>query len=134
MGGNIGTQSSTIMVRGLATGRIEMRQVWTAIFKEVRIALLLGLVYGTLLSIAAWALVASPFGSKSLAHAEAGLVIGFSLFLSMFVAAAIGTLLPVILKKVGLDPARAAGPFVTTTVDVLGTVIYLSMASMMLRR
>ena len=52
----------------------------------------------------------------------------------MFVAAAIGTLLPVILKKVGLDPARAAGPFVTTTVDVLGTVIYLSMASMMLRR
>jgi len=82
----------------------------------------------------AWALVASPFGSKSLAHAEAGLIIGLSLFLSMFVAAAIGTLLPVILKKVGLDPARAAGPFVTTTVDVLGTVIYLSMASMMLRR
>jgi magnesium transporter len=134
MGGNIGTQSSTIMVRGLATGRIEMRQVWTAIFKEVRIALLLGLVYGTLLSIAAWALVASPFGSKSLGHAEAGFIIGLSLFLSMFVAAAIGTLLPVILKKVGLDPARAAGPFVTTTVDVLGTVIYLSMASMMLRR
>jgi magnesium transporter len=72
MGGNIGTQSSTIMVRGLATGRIEMRQVWTAIFKEVRIALLLGLVYGTLLSIAAWALVASPFGSKSLASRGGG--------------------------------------------------------------
>lgn len=137
MGGNIGTQSSTIIVRGLATGRIELRLIWSAIFKEVRIALVLGLVYGGLLTIVAWILLRSPLGASGLtagvSASEAALAVGFSLFASMFIAALIGTALPVLLKTIGLDPARAAGPFVTTSVDVLGSIVYLSMASLLLR-
>ena len=133
MGGNIGTQSSTIIVRGLATGRIEMRLIWTAIFKEIRIALVLGIVYGALLSVVAWVLLKSPIGSGRVPALQAGLIVGASLFFSMFIAAVIGTFLPVILKTIGLDPARAAGPFVTTSVDVLGSIVYLSMASLLLR-
>jgi magnesium transporter len=133
MGGNIGTQSSTIIVRGLATGRIEMRLIWTAIFKEVRIALVLGVVYGGLLALVAWALLQSPIGSERVPAAAAGLIVGLSLFFSMLVAAVIGTFLPVILKTIGLDPARATGPLVTTSVDVLGSVVYLTMASLLLK-
>ena len=133
MGGIIGTQSSTIIVRGLATGRIELRLIGRAIFKEIGIALVLGLVYGGLLSILAWALLLSPIGSRAIPPAMAGVAVGASLFLSMFIAATIGTLLPVLLKRVGLDPARATGPFVTTSVDILGSIVYLTMASALLR-
>jgi magnesium transporter len=133
MGGNIGTQSSTIMVRGLATGRIELRLVWTAISKEIRIALVLGVAYGALLAVVAWALLKTPIGLHGAPALPAGLIVGLSLFLSMSMAAVIGTLLPVLLKMVGLDPARATGPFVTTSVDVIGSVVYLSMVSLLIR-
>ena len=133
MGGNIGTQSSTIIVRGLATGRIELRLIGTAILKEIRIALVLGLAYGALLTIAAWILLKSPIGSGRVPALLAGLIVGLSLFLSMSIAAVIGTLLPVLLKTIGLDPARATGPFVTTSIDVVGSIVYLSMVSALLR-
>ena len=133
MGGNIGTQSSTIIVRGLATGRFELRLIGTAILKEIRIALVLGLAYGTLLTIAAWVLLKSPIGSAHVPAVLSGVVVGLSLFLSMTVAAVIGTLLPVLLKTIGLDPARATGPFVTTSIDVIGSIVYLTMVSALLR-
>ena len=78
-------------------------------------------------------LLLSPIGSHVLPPAMAGVAVGVSLFLSMFIAATIGTLLPVILKRIGLDPARAAGPFVTTMVDVIGSILYLTIASALLR-
>jgi magnesium transporter len=133
MGGIIGTQSSTIIVRGLATGRFELRLIGRAIFKEIRIALVLGLVYGGLLALLAWVLFLSPIGSQVVPPASAGIAVGLSLFLSMFIAATIGTMLPVLLQRIGLDPARATGPFMTTSVDVLGSVVYLSIAAMILR-
>src|SRR5437867_1112453 len=101
MGGIIGTQSSTIMVRGLATGRIELRLIGRAIFKEVRIALVLGLVYGGLLALLSWLLLLSPIGSRVVRPASAGIAVGMSLFFSMSIASMIGTLLPVILKRIG---------------------------------
>lgn len=134
MGGNIGTQSSTIIVRGLATGRIELRLIGRAIFKEVGIAFVLGLAYGSLLAMLAWGLFSSPIGSKVVSPSSAGIAVGASLFLSMCIASMIGTMSPVILKRIGLDPARATGPFVTTAVDVLGSIVYLSIASALLAR
>jgi len=124
MGGNVGTQSSTIIVRGLATGRIDPGELWWTLFKEIRIALLLGVSYGILLGIGAYLI----FG-KGILFA---LVVGVSLTTSMVVAAAVGSLLPILLQKVGVDPAVATGPFVTTSVDLLGSLTYLALASAVL--
>ena len=120
MGGNIGTQAATIMVRGLSTGRITVRQVGGVILREIRIALLLGLIYGALLGLAAIVLV--PMEPRG------GLVVGLSLWLSMAMAAVVGSALPMILKSVHIDPAVATNPFVTTSVDLLGLLAFFGLA------
>ncbi|HXH28754.1 MAG TPA: magnesium transporter [Candidatus Polarisedimenticolia bacterium] len=112
MGGNIGTQAATIMVRGLSTGRISLRQTGGVIFKEIRIALLLGLLFGALLGLVAVLLVGLRF--------PAGLIVGLSLWVSMALAAVVGSVLPMLLKVIHVDPAVATSPFVTTAVDLLG--------------
>jgi magnesium transporter len=128
MGGNLGTQSSTIIVRGLATGRITARQVPWVVFKELRIALALGLVYGSLLALAAGAFYRRPLLESGYPVVMASVLLGASLFCSMLIAASIGSLVPVVMQRVGLDPAVAAGPFVTTSVDVLGSLVFLSLS------
>ncbi|OLD62776.1 MAG: magnesium transporter [Acidobacteria bacterium 13_1_40CM_2_68_5] len=120
MGGNIGTQAATIMARGLSTGRITLRLVGGVIFKEIRIALLLGMIYGALLGVAAVLLV-------RLSPAE-GLAVGLSLWLSMGMAAVLGAVLPMILKTIHVDPAVATSPFVTTAVDLLGLLAFFGVA------
>ena len=120
MGGNIGTQAATIMVRGLATGRITLRWVGRVVFKEIRIALVLGGFYGALLGLAAVLLVGlAP---------RAGWAVGLSLWVSMVMAASVGSMLPILLKTLHLDPAVAASPFVTTAVDLLGLVAFFGLA------
>jgi magnesium transporter len=120
MGGNIGTQAATIMVRGLSTGRISLVQAGTVIFKEVRIALLLGLFYGALLGMAAFLL-----GEMTI---TGGAVIGIALLASMTMAALFGSVLPVLLKTAHIDPAVATSPFVTTSVDLLGLLAFFGLA------
>jgi magnesium transporter len=120
MGGNIGTQAATIMVRGLATGRISLSYVGTVIFKEIRIALVLGLFYGSLLGVAAMLLLRLP--------AAGGLAVGLSLWLSMAMAATLGSALPMLLKSLRIDPAVATNPFVTTSVDLLGLLAFFGLA------
>jgi len=120
MGGNIGTQAATIMVRGLSTGRISILQVGSVIFREIRIALLLGLIYGALLGLAAVAL----FGLTG----PAGTVVGLALWASMAMAAIVGSALPMLLKSVHIDPAVATSPFVTTAVDLLGLLAFFGLA------
>jgi magnesium transporter len=120
MGGNIGTQAATIMVRGLSTGRIKLREVGWAILKEIRIALLLGFIYGALLGIAAALLVGL--------RPAAGMVVGMSLWLSMGLAAIVGSVLPMVLKTLHIDPAVATSPFVTTAVDLLGLLVFFGLA------
>jgi magnesium transporter len=120
MGGNIGTQAASIMARGLSTGRISLRGGGGVIFKEIRIALLLGLVFGALLGMAASALM-------RLGPVE-GLAVGASLWLSMALASVLGALLPVLLKTLHIDPAVATNPFVTTSVDLLGLLSFFLVA------
>jgi magnesium transporter len=124
MGGNVGTQSSTIIVRGLATGRIEQRHLWGTLFKEIRVSLLLGIVYGLLLSVGTFFLFRQGWMFAG--------VVGVSLMVSMTVAATVGSLLPILLHKLGVDPAVATGPFVTTSVDLLGSLTYLALATAVL--
>jgi magnesium transporter len=120
MGGNIGTQAATIMVRGLATGRISLLRAGGVILKEIRIALLLGLIYGALLSVGATLLVGMSL--------TAGVVVGLSLLVSMAMAAVVGSTLPMVLKMLHIDPAVATSPFVTTSVDLLGLLAFFGLA------
>ncbi|MFQ5718022.1 MAG: magnesium transporter [Acidobacteriota bacterium] len=121
MGGNIGTQCSTTIVRGLATGRIEVREMWAVLFREVRIALILGLLYGGLLALTSWLVLDIP--------SDLGALVGFSLLCSMLIAATIGSLVPMVLRRMGVDPAVATGPFITTSVDILATLVFFQLAT-----
>ena len=121
MGGNIGTQSSTMIVRGLATGRVSIENSVKILFKEIRVGLLLGILYGLLLGVFAifQFIDASPM---------IGIVVGLSICISMIIAATIGSLVPLILNRFEIDPAIATGPFVTTAIDILGVAFYFIVA------
>jgi magnesium transporter len=124
MGGNIATQSSTIVVRGIATGRINMDQFRKIVFKEMRVGIILGILYGAFLGILAYFGYAEP---KLL-----GVVVGLSIFFSMAMAATVGTAIPLVLKRFDIDAAVATGPFVTTAIDILGVLAYFMIAKFFL--
>lgn len=123
MGGNVGLQSSTLIIRGLATGRIELSDVWKVFFREVRIGFILGVTCGVLLTIVGW-----------LWHGQwfLGMVVGASLMIAFLVSTSMATIMPVVLKRIGVDPAVAAGPFVTTANDISGITIYLALSTLLL--
>ena len=121
MGGNIGTQSSTIIVRGLATGRVRIENSMRILFKEIRVGLMLGILYGLLLGV--FAILKFLDVSPML-----GVVVGVSICISMIIAATIGSLVPLILNRFEIDPAIATGPFVTTSIDILGVACYFLIA------
>jgi magnesium transporter len=124
MGGNIGTQSATIVVRGLATGRVDLKQVGTVIWRETRIAGILGLLYGGVLWIASFFLPELP--------PMAGLVIGTSICAIMILAAAVGSFLPMLCARISVDPTVATGPFLTSLMDILGMVVYFQLVTLFL--
>ena len=121
MGGNIGTQSSTIIVRGMATGRIEIGSEMKVLFKEIRVGLILGGLYGLMLGL---------FAKFRFIDVDPmlGVVVGLSIGCSMLMAVAVGTFIPMFLRKVDIDPAIATGPFVTTSIDILGVLFYFVIA------
>lgn len=125
MGGNIGTQSSTIIVRGIATGRVDVGGELKLILKEMRVGLILGVLYGLLLGFFA------DFSFED-APSNLGIVVGLSICASMLLAATIGTVTPLILRKLDIDPAVATGPFVTTSIDILGILFYFVIAGSIL--
>ena len=125
MGGNIGTQSSTIIVRGIATGRVDVGGELKLILKEMRVGLILGVLYGLLLGFFA------DFSFED-APSNLGIVVGLSICASMLLAATIGTVTPLILRKLDIDPAVATGPFVTTSIDILGVLFYFVIAGSIL--
>ncbi len=120
MGGNVGTQSSTIFVRGLATGEIDLAEAWPYFFREIRIGVTLGLICGVLISGVAFLWQGNPY---------LGAVVGVSMLGTITVAALIGTLVPLLCSKINVDPAITAGPFVTTIKDVTGLMIYFFIAT-----
>lgn len=124
MGGNVGTQSSTIFIRGLATGEIDRSEVWPYFFREIKIGVVMGVICGILISITAFIWQGNPY---------LGLVVGLSMLITISVATMIGTLVPLLLNKVNIDPAITAGPFVTMIKDFTGLVIYFGIASIFLK-
>jgi len=124
MGGNIATQSSTIIVRGMATGRVNMNELLKVVFKELRVGLLLGFVYGIFLGVLSFFLYRDPV--------LLGVVVGLSIFIIMAMSATLGTIIPLVLKRFDFDAAIATGPFVTTAIDILGVMMYFYMAKFIL--
>ncbi len=116
MGGNSGIQSSIIVIRGLATGEISVESTWRRFFREFRVSLFIGFIFGVimLLVVGLW-----------LGNYMMGLIIGFALNLVILQATLFGGLIPFLLKRADIDPALASGPFITTFNDILGLLIYL---------
>ena len=123
MGGNIGTQSSTIVVRGLATGRLNIRDIWSVVFKELAIGLILGVIYGVLIGIVAQ--VRYDTGALAIS-------VGVALICSMSIAALIGSLVPMLFARINIDPAVATGPLVTTAIDIISVFFYFTIATTLL--
>ncbi|MBF0162778.1 MAG: magnesium transporter [Magnetococcales bacterium] len=121
MAGNVGSQTAVVAVRGLATGVITVNDYFALLFKETKTGLLIGCFYGICLS--AYALVV--FKSSILAF-----VVGISILSNITYAGVIASSLPLLLQKMGHDPAIGGGPYVLTTVDVLGVINYLVIASL----
>ena len=129
-GGNSGGQSSVTIIRGLAVGEIENRDIWAIIWKETRVALLCGAV----LSVCNFVkiLLVDNLLFHNEVTIEANLVVSLTLILTVLVAKIVGCALPVAAKKIGLDPAVMASPFITTIVDAVSLLIYFAIASVVL--
>jgi len=123
MGGNIGVQSATITVRGLATGRLNIRDIWSVVSKQLMVGLILGLLYGIIVG-----LVAQLKYSRELF----ALSVGIAVLCSMTMAALAGSLVPMTLAKINIDPAIASGPFVTTAIDIISVTLYFIIATTLL--
>ncbi|WP_108815684.1 magnesium transporter [Loktanella sp. Alg231-35] len=120
MGGNAGTQSLTVAVRALATRDLTTANVWRVIRREV----LVGLINGTIFAIVMGVVGVVWFGSPML-----GLVIAVAMVINLVIAGLAGTVIPVALEKIGIDPALASGAFVTTVTDVVGFFVFLGLAA-----
>lgn len=126
MGGNVGTQSSTITVRNIAVGNVRGKEVWLTIIHEMTVGLMVGVVCSSI-----------AFGASLLIYditPMLALVVGLAMWANMFVASTIGTVVPLIFKKVGVDPAVASAPFITMTVDITGLTIYFTLVVTLLSK
>ncbi|WP_417523181.1 magnesium transporter [Marinovum sp.] len=123
MGGNAGTQSLTVAVRAIATRDLTGANVWRVIRREVLVGLINGVIFAVVMGIVGvlW------FGSPAL-----GYVIAAAMVINLVVAGLAGTVIPVALDRVGVDPALASGAFVTTVTDVVGFFAFLGLAVVVL--
>jgi magnesium transporter len=121
MGGNVGVQSSAIVVQALAKGNDQFDHIKKKIAKEIQV----GLINGIFLASIIYG-IASFFGNSTL-----GFVVSISLFVVIVFAGLFGTLIPLALNKYKIDPALATGPFVTTLNDVLGLFIYFTVGALL---
>ncbi|KUO50739.1 MAG: hypothetical protein APF76_15695 [Desulfitibacter sp. BRH_c19] len=123
MAGNTGTQSLAVVIRGLATGQFAGKDTLRLIKREAGVGLIIATTNGILISFiaAVW--------QKNIVL---GFVIGLALWITLFVATLAGTIVPLIIAKLKIDPAVASGPFITTINDILGLTIYFTVATMLM--
>lgn len=121
--GNVGTQSLTVAVRGLALGTIEQGNWWKMIRREFNTGIMIGLI-----SMIVITLVIPIFYSNW----TIGLIVGISILCTLSVSAVTGAIVPLIINKFKIDPAVASGPFITTINDIIGLLIYFSIATSLL--
>jgi len=124
MAGNVGTQSSTVTVRGIATGQLKIGEYCKNLWAEIKVGLFVGTIIGLMIFVIAYFWQ----GDYLLA-----ITIGFSLCLTVILATTIGTLLPLIFDRINIDPAVASGPFITTIVDVGSLMVYFALGTLLFR-
>ncbi len=124
MGGNSGIQASTIVVRSIAVGEGGSFNRWEMLYREFRVALLNGLLFALLIYVLIYFWLHEPLF---------GVVVALALMFVIIFSVIVGTLIPVALHKMNFDPAIATGPFITTSNDVFGLLIYFSMAAAYLK-
>jgi magnesium transporter len=122
-GGNVGAQSSTVVIRALSTAELKNRRPLWVILREMVAGGMLGLLLGIAVIVLAYVFM----GQLAI-----GLTVGISLLCIAIIAATTGAALPFLFNAMGFDPALMSAPFITTVVDILGLLIYLSIATMLL--
>ncbi len=122
-GGNVGAQSSTVVIRGMSTDEIRSLKIWQIIGREAIAGAFLGLMLGTIATIWAYFLQGRP---------EVAFIVGTSLVAISVIASVAGSALPFLFRAFRLDPALMSAPFITTAVDVLGVLIYFNLARVIL--
>lgn len=123
LGGNIGTQSITLMVRGLSTGQVTLSSAFHHIFREMLVGLFIGALFGIFVSLVTWGWRGNGY---------LGLVVGLSMLINMTMATIVGTFTPFALKSLKVDPAVASGPVIATTIDILGLTVYFTLVTIFL--
>ncbi|MEA5535151.1 magnesium transporter [Crocosphaera sp. XPORK-15E] len=122
-GGNIGAQSSTVVIRGFSTHELKNKKPPLVVWRELITGGMLGVVLGILAIVLVFILLGT---------AKIGITVGISLLVISIIAAATGAALPFVFKALGFDPALISGPFITTIVDIVGILIYLNTAKLLL--
>jgi len=122
--GNTGLQSVTMVVRGLATGHIQLQRWWEPLWRQIQTTSIIGAVCGALIGM---------IGALWHGTVLFGVVVGVSMFVSVNLSGLAGTGIPMLSKRLGFDPALTAGPFETALQDVIGVSIFLSLATALLR-
>jgi magnesium transporter len=131
-GGNSGSQASTLVIRAIALGELQLKDWWRVMRREIAAGLALGAILGTIgfLRITVWSAFSSLYGPHWMLVA---LTVGTALVGVVLWGSLIGSLLPFLLRRLGFDPAVSSAPFVATLVDVTGLVIYFSVGIVILR-
>jgi magnesium transporter len=131
-GGNSGSQASTLVIRAIALGELQLKDWWRVMRREIAAGLALGAILGTIgfLRITVWSAFSSLYGPHWMLVA---LTVGTALVGVVLWGSVIGSLLPFLLRRLGFDPAVSSAPFVATLVDVTGLVIYFSVGIVILR-
>jgi magnesium transporter len=124
MGGNVGIQSATVAVRGLATGHVQIGGAWSFLGREVRVGMMLGLLYGAVLG--AYGLL------RYQGDPMVGVSVGISISAAILGASFLGGGIPVALSRFRVDPAVATGPLVTTLIDVIAIILYFNIARVLM--
>ena len=131
-GGNAGSQAATLVIRALALGEFKLRDWWRIMRREFVAGFALGMILGVIgfVRIAAWSLFSNIYGPHWLLVAS---TVGIALVGIVLWGSLMGSMLPLVLKRLGFDPATSSAPFVATLVDVTGLIIYFSVAFVILR-
>ena len=130
-GGNSGSQASTLVIRAMALGEVRLRDWWRVMRRELASGIMLGAILGVIgfVRIVVWEQVFHAYGDH---YVLLAFTVGTSLVGVVLLGTLAGSLLPFLLRRLGLDPASASAPFVATLVDVAGVLIYFLMASLLL--
>ncbi|MDU1317044.1 magnesium transporter, partial [Anaerococcus hydrogenalis] len=123
-GGNAGSQSSTLVIRGMATGDVELENWYKVVFKEFEVGLIVGFVMSFLAFLKCFL-----FDKVEL---EVAFIVAITIFVIIIIAKVVGALLPMGAKKLGFDPAIMASPLITTIVDSIGLICYFEVAKIIM--